>query len=141
RRWSTPVSSGSLTSGKTSPGPRSLSIVASSLRADARDVRPDPVHARERGDVERPAVRVAEGEVVRGFRQPERAEVTAVGREHPDAAGAADVEVSVDVDLHPVDRVLTRSAGHVEEELARARVGVVAHDDRALEVPVADVQP
>ena len=48
----------------------------------------------------------------------ERAEVLALGREDPEAAGPGDVEVAALLDLDPVDRVLARGARHVEEHAA-----------------------
>src|ERR671915_1610220 len=53
-----PVWSGSLKSGSTAPGTRSLLMEASSQGPDTRDAQANPVDARHRGDVEGLAVLV-----------------------------------------------------------------------------------
>src|SRR5215207_5352581 len=148
RRCMSPWSSGRSKLGIVVPGSRFL-LMRVSLRVSARthagDAQPHSVDACQGGDVERAAVRVAPGQVVRILGQLDQPELLAPGRQDPDAAGTADVEVAVAVDLDAVDGVLARRVGHVVEDLAAAdgvAVGVdlVAHHDLALDVPVADVE-
>src|SRR4051794_10979620 len=96
-----PFSSGSSKSGIVVPGSRfvlmavSLSESGTGLhRADAGDAEADAVDARQRGHVEAAGVGVAPGEVVGVLGQADEAELLAFGREHPDAARPADVEVA-----------------------------------------------
>src|SRR5919108_2606827 len=117
-RCRSPFSSGSSKSGIVLPGWRFLLmwvLLAGSARTHAGDGEPHPVDARQGGDVERAAVRVAPGQVVRVLGQLDESELLALRREDPDAAGTADVEVAVAVDLDAVDRVFARRVGHVEE--------------------------
>ena len=107
-------------------------------------LKPDAVHAGERGDVKGAGVVVAPSEVVRRLRQAEGSEVLAGGRDDPDPARPAGVEVARLVDLESVDRVLAVGGRHVEQH---ARVGhpaigaeLVAHHDLAVGVPVSDVE-
>src|ERR1044072_6396589 len=113
-----PFSSGRTQSGNVIPTLILLMLLLLSGRADARDLEADAVDARERRDVQRAAVVVAPGQVVRRLGEAQRAEVLAGGGQDPDAAGAADVEIAVAVDLEPVDGVLAGRAGHVEEDRA-----------------------
>src|SRR5919197_3501574 len=113
----TPFSSGSSKSGNVSPSRRFFSIfLLSSLGSDAGDGELEPLDARQRRDVERAALLAAPGEVVRGLGEAQRAEVVSPRGEHPDATRAADVEVSLAVDLEPVDRVLAGRFRHVVED-------------------------
>src|SRR5439155_5585050 len=123
------------------PGSGPCSSCLLSARADALGRHAKPVHARERGDVERPSVVVAPREVVRILRKAKHAEPLAVWRQNPDPAGPADVEPALDVDLDPVDRVLPGRVRQVAENLAVARLRVVAHHGLVVEIPVADVEP
>src|SRR5215471_16407632 len=115
-----PVSSGRAKSGSAAPGVSPLLMVSSLalVGPDPGDGEPDPVDAGQRGDIERAGVIVTPGKVVRAFREPERAQVVAAGREQPDAGRPAHVHVAGRVDFDPADGVLTFGAGHVEELLA-----------------------
>src|ERR687887_1818994 len=121
RRRSTPSWSGSWKSGSVLPGSRCLLMSLRLLEvggwswADARDAQAHPVDAGERGDVEGPRVVVAPREVVRRLGEPQRAEVLATGRQHPDPARPTGVDVALAVDLEAVDGVLAGCAGHVVE--------------------------
>src|SRR5512141_1019363 len=111
-------------------------------RSDSRNIQWHAIERVLRRDVERLAVGTAPGEVVRVFWRLDRAQMFAVGGDHPDAAGAADVEVAALVDLDAVDGILAGRFGHVEEDFAVGRVAlgvdVVTHDDLFLRIPVAD---
>src|SRR5918911_4783863 len=143
-RRGVPVVSGRTKSGSTAPGTRPL-LMRCSLwlpRANARDGESEAVDAGERRHVQGAPVGITPGQVVRALRQPERAEVPPVGAEHPDAAGAADVQVAGLVDLEPVNGILARRTGHIEQDPAvgrvTGRVERVAHHDLPPRVPVAD---
>src|SRR5262245_40764214 len=86
--------------------------------ANAGDGQPDPVQARAGGHVERAPVVVSPGEVRRELRRFDRAEMLPGGRDDPYAARSRDVEVTLPVDLHAVERLLAGLARHVEEHLA-----------------------
>src|SRR5438270_1102841 len=83
------------------------------LGANAGHVQTNPVEPASSADVQRLAVLIPPGEIVRVLGADDRAEVLPFGREHPQAAGTGDIEVSLLVDLDPIDRVFTRRRGHV----------------------------
>src|SRR4051794_16717512 len=83
--------------GRTVEGWREASGGRNRGRADARDLGADAVEAGARGHVEGAAVGVAPGEVGRQLGCPDRAEVPALGRDDPGAAGTGDVEVALAV--------------------------------------------
>src|SRR3982074_356307 len=69
----------------------------------ARNLHPHAVDGGRGRDVERAPVVAAPVDVADAFRHLDRAEVLAVRAEDPDAVGAGDVDVSLFVDLHPID--------------------------------------
>ena len=93
------------------------------LEVAAHGCPPDAVDAGHGGHVEAAAVGVAPGEVVRRLGELDQLELLALGREDPDAAGPADVEAPLGVDLDAVDGVLARFAGQVAQQLAGSAGG------------------
>src|ERR1700755_2011496 len=90
-----PFSSGSSKSGRVIPGGSLAAMLVDllvGLGSDSGDLKTDAVDAGERGDVQRLAVGVAPGEVVRRFGQSQRPQMTAVRGDDPDAAGSARVD-------------------------------------------------
>src|SRR5262245_40506255 len=77
--------------------------------------------------VERLAVAVAERKPGREFRRNDHAQVTAIRRKHPDAAGTYRVQIPSGVELHPVGIPRTLSGTHVCEQPAVANAAIALH--------------
>src|SRR5256885_826587 len=103
---------------------------------DARDVYPDLVDARARGDVQGPVVGVAELDVGDELGGEDRAQVLALGRDDPHPARRRFPDVALDVDLQAVGDSWSRIAADVDEHPA-VRDRVVGQDAVAPHVLVA----
>src|SRR5258708_40134615 len=81
---------------------------------------------------------------MRMFRALERSQVPAFGRDDPQAAGATDKDVSRSVHLDTVNGVLTRRAGHIEEQFTFAEGAIgrdrVAVDYLVLVIPITHIE-
>src|SRR5882672_7812754 len=83
-----------------------------------RRVHPDAVDAAARRDVERLLVGVAEADIGRYFRRPDRTEVFAFRRDDPYAARTGFVEIALSIDPQPVRDAGLALPAHVDEQLA-----------------------
>src|SRR5215207_6193713 len=74
----------------------------SSAGGNPADAEPHPVERCAGGEIERPPISIAPGDVCRLLRHPDPAQQPAERVEDPDAAGAGAVDVPLAVHLHPV---------------------------------------
>src|SRR5438552_3200970 len=74
----------------------------------ARNLHPHAIDRGRRGNEERAPAVLAPVDVADALRHRDRAQMLAVRAEHPNAAGAGDVDVAVLVELHPVDETALR---------------------------------
>src|SRR5271166_6817228 len=81
---------------------------------------------------------------MRMLRAGNRSQMFAVWRDDPHSTWARYVEITVLVDLHPVEGILAFSRSHIEKDFAARessiRVNFVTQDDLPLVLPVVHVE-
>src|ERR1043166_3186725 len=80
------------------------------------DVQSYSIKPAPRAEIERLSVCIAPGEVMRVLRTNDGTKVLPFRGKNPETARTRDIQIASPIDLHPIQRVLTRRAGHVEKD-------------------------
>src|SRR5215475_1961182 len=92
-------------------------VLLSLLRQNARDVQRHPVEGILRGHIKRFSIFAAPRHVMWMLRRQDGPQVFSRRGNNPQTAGSRNIQVALLVDFDSVDRIFTRSLGHVKKHL------------------------